>query len=367
MKTTYLIRTNALDSDERFVKTLAFLDRLGIETEVFAIVKKRSGQTRATIEQDLTLRRLFPSGGMLVLKLLEMLLRTAFYLLTHRGRRWYANFDFLPLHVLTALFAGKGNRPVWDLHEMPAPRIMTTPGLRHVFGWLLTHSHVIVCNDARRRALEDHFGVDLSGALVLRNTPGTAAWDIIANGRQKYLETADPARDIENIVLVGGNMPGRYVRQSAEVIAALRAETGRDLRLKIIGGNPLEDAGAFVSNTGFIPFSQLVAACGTGGISLCFYARTSLNNTLCEPNRFYQGIAAGQYVVTLEHPSLAEVDYPYHVVIDEEGFGQSLHDALLRLFTDHVPPAERLAQVTGQNALVFEEQYPAFAVWHPDR
>lgn len=366
MKTTYLIRTNSLEADERFVKTLAFLSGLGIETDVFAIVKTRSARPKGYVEAQLVLRRLFPRGRVLVPKLLEMLLRTALFLLTHRGRRWYANFDFLPLHVLTATFARKTERPVWDLHEMPSPGVMRNGLLRRIFSFLLRRSHVIVCNDARRRALEENFGVDLSDALVLRNYPSQQAYEALEAGRQRYLQSADSSRDIEQIVLVGGHMPTRYVPQSAEVISKLRKETGRDLRLRIVGGKALEAAEAFVTSTGIIPFTHLIERCVEGGISLCFYARTSLNNTLCEPNRFYQGIAAGQYIITFDHPSLNEAQYPYHEVIDEERFAESLRAALLALFETHVPPQQRLAAIAGQNNFVFERQYRAFAAWYPD-
>lgn len=366
MKITYLIRTNSLDADERFVKTLFFLSRLGGKTEVFAIVNTLSSQSKRYAEEQLAFRRIFPSGGMVALKALEMLLRASLYLLTHRGRRWYANFDFLPLHVLTAAFASESRRPIWDLHEMPATRIMRSRVLRWVFAFLLRGSHVIVCNDARRRALEESFGVDLSDALVLHNYPSLKGYEALETGRKRYLETADSRRDIEQIVLIGGHMPNRYVPQATGVINKLREETGRDLRLSIVGGKALEGAEAFVTCTGFIPFTQLIERCVEGGISLCFYARTSLNNTLCEPNRFYQGIAAGQYVVTFDHPSLNDAGYPYHVVIDEEHFAESLRAALLTLLEDHVPPHKRLATISSQDGFVFEEQYPAFADWYPD-
>lgn len=369
MTLTYLIRTNSLDADERFAKTCAFLQRRGVDVDVFALVKSPSEIAHRTrwSEQLLSLRRWFPSGNFLVLKYLELILRAALYLLTHRGRRWYANFDFMALHLLTAFFASKHNRPIFDLHEMPANIFLKCRLARALFAYLLRRSHVIVCNTARRDALENHFGVCLSDALILRNTPAEAAFRTIRNSRKCWLaaQAEGVALDTEQIVLVGGDTPGRYVRESADVIARLRVETGRDLRLSVIGGTPLKDAGDFVSNTGFIPFNTLAERCVEGGVSLCFYALTSLNNRLCEPNRFYQGIAAGQYVVTFDHPSLSDAGYPFHKVINEEKFETALRACLLRLLDDGADAGTRLAAVEGINEFSFEAQYDAFHAWYP--
>lgn len=369
MKITYLIRTNSLDADERFVKTLAFLSRLGVETEVFAIVRTPSAETKGYAEQQLTLRRVFPSGGMLALKALEMLLRTALYLLTHRGRRWYANFDFLPLHVLTVAFASEARQPIWDLHEMPAARIIRSRVLSRIIAFLLCRSHVIVCNDARRRALEETFGVDLSGALVLRNTPGRNAFDRLLASRRAHLSKVTPEGDLRNIIITGGNAPGRYVRESVEVIKKLRKETGQDLRVTLVGGAPLDDAREFVTSTGFIPFDALVERCVQGGVSLCFYRMNSLNNTLCEPNRFYQSLVAGQYVLSFNHPSLNDLSYPWHIIVEESDFHASLRQALERVLVGSVDPQNRLAEARheGMSTLTFENQFPAFKAWFASR
>ena len=369
MKTTYLIRTNSLDADERFIKTYAFLVRQGVETDVFAIVKTRSKEYRAQgwKEHLLALRSWFPSGNLLVFKYLELILRAALFMVTHRGRRWYANFDFMVLHLLTATFASRHARPIFDLHEMPNPIFMHRRLPRALFAYLLRNSHVIVCNASRRDALQDCFGVDLSDALILRNMPSEKTFEKIQNSRAAWL-ASDTSRvdvDIQEIVLVGGDTPGRFVRESAKVIAALRDETGRDLRLNVIGGTPLTSSYQFVSNTGFIPFNTLAERCVEGGVSLCFYERTSLNNLLCEPNRFYQAICAGQYVLTFDHPTLNEVKYAFHEVIDEKDFDASLRACLIKVLNDNTSAAIRLKTANASESFIFEQQYDAFHKWYP--
>jgi hypothetical protein len=369
VKVCYLIRTNALDSDERFNKTCAFLSGVGNVVQVFAVVKRVSmGLQDTWIQQRLYLRRLLGSGHLVVLKYIELLLRAAWFLTTHRGRRWYANFDFLPLHVLTVMLTPRHMRPIWDLHEMPPDFVIRNAILRRVVAYVLTRSHVIVCNEARRDALEGMFGIRLQDALVLRNYPARSALEALLQERRAYLDSPEAEDDRYRIVITGGNVPGRCVRESVKVIASLREKTGLPLEVTIVGGAPLDYPGDFVTSTGFIPFTELIRRCVAGGISLCFYRTNSLNNRLCEPNRFYQAMVVGQHVLTFDHPSLNELQYANHHIVDESDFARSLEAKLLSLLTGTTGPRDRPGETVrarGQRMLEFESQLPAFGRWYP--
>ena len=119
MSVCYLIRTNALDSDERFAKTVQFIRKTNRSVQVFAVVKRRTSDDWEFIQQRLRLRNILRSGRWIALKYLELLFVTGLFLLRHKGRRWYANFDFIPLQFFSVLFSSRNNRPIWDLHEMP--------------------------------------------------------------------------------------------------------------------------------------------------------------------------------------------------------------------------------------------------------
>jgi len=367
MKLCYLIRTNALDSDERFVKTCQFLGEVGETVIVFGVVKRKSRIDGENIQKQLRLRTVFGSGQFLVLKYFELLVLTASFLLNHRGRRWFANFDFLPLQFISTALSSQRLRPIWDLHEMPPNAAMRNPLLRWIFAFMLRRSHVIVCNRARLIALENAFGVDLSSALVLRNTPGKKAFDRLLALRSAHLSKVTPDADLCNIIITGGNAPGRYVRESVEVIKELRHKTGRNLQVTLVGGAPLHETYDFVTSTDFISFDNLVERCVQGGISLCFYQMNSLNNTLCEPNRFYQGLLAGQYLLSFDHPSLNDLSYTWHITVAEKDFHEDLSQALARILAAPVDPRNRLAVAfrDGVLTLNFENQLPLFKAWYP--
>ncbi|WP_151886056.1 glycosyltransferase family protein [Qipengyuania flava] len=362
---TYLIRTNSLDSDERFVKTLRFLEQCHQEVLVFGVVKALSSNGCDFIERRLRLRRSLPSGRLVLLKYVELLGLSAWFLVRHRGRRWFANFDFLPLQVLSTLFSRRRTRPIWDLHEMPPAFVMENLFLRLIFAFLLKRSHVVVCNKARRDALELAFGVSLQDALILRNYPGKVARQQLVEARKNHIAVTTPREDLLTIVIVGGDMPGRYVEESIQAIAELRSELGLDIRVSLVGGAPLASAPEFVSSTGFIPFRELVARCVKGGISLCFYRMDTLNNVLCEPNRFYQGLLAGQFVITFAHPSLEQFKPPQRRIIDEANFHRSLKDVLDALFVERngVSSTPTSGFEAVSDSFVFEKQLPDFRQW----
>ena len=364
MTVCYLIRTNALDSDERFDKTCRFLTEAGEDVVVYGVVKRQSSVRAGAVQRELWFRKLFGSGRLIALKYVELLIVTAWFLLRHRGRRWYANFDFLPLQLISTALANTSNRPIWDLHEMPPEFIVRNPFLRRLFRFMLRRSHIIACNQARVAALEVAFGVDLSNALTLRNTPGRKAFDRLKSARAKHLATTNHEQDLHRIIIIGGNAPGRYVRESVEVVAGVREATGIDLRVTLVGGAPLNNAPSFVTSTGFLPFDDLVSRCVQGGISLCFYQMNSLNNTLCEPNRLYQGLVAGQYVMSFDHPSLRDLTCARRIIVDEADFANSLHAALESILSAS-PPPDASAQDCESKAYVFDLQLPAFKAWFP--
>ena len=368
MSVCYLIRTNALDSDERFAKTVQFIRKTNRSVQVFAVVKRRTSDDWEFIQQRLRLRNILRSGRWIALKYLELLFVTGLFLLRHKGRRWYANFDFIPLQFFSVLFSSRNNRPIWDLHEMPPKVFMKNLILNRVFAYLLRNSHVIVCNRARLEALEVSFGVDLSESLILRNTPGRWAFDELIASTRKYCAVTSSEENVRSIVITGGNAPGRYVSESIEVVREVRHETGVDLRLTLVGGKALETSYEFVNSTGFIPFDQLVQHCVRGGISLCFYSTVSLNNRLCEPNRFYQAIVAAQHVVTFDHPSLRDVSYHRHHVVDEQQFKESLKMILKQIIS---APYERQSSLdragkASPSILAFESQFSDFEAWFPE-
>lgn len=365
MTLCYLIRTNTLDADERFAKTYQFLQDVGENVQVYGVVKRQADVDSDFIQQQLHLRSVFGSGRLVVAKYAELLLYTAMFLLRHRGRRWFANFDFLPLQLLSTFLSPRHSRPIWDMHEMPPNVAMRNPVIRRIFVYLLRKNHIIVCNQARLDALEEVFGVDLHDALILRNTPGRQAFDQLMAFRQSYLADVTPEDDLRTIIITGGNTPGRMVQESVEVVKVLRDETGIDLRVTLVGGAPLEETYDFVTSTGFIPFDELVHRCVQGGISLCFYRMDSLNNKLCEPNRFYQAVVAGQHVISFNHSSLRDVPHPWHYVVEEEDFGSSLKNILRYILTTPTDPKKRLyaLKIDDTSTLVFESQFPLFDSW----
>lgn len=363
MDYSYLIRTDSLATDDRFDKTLEFLLKAGHQVHVYAVVKHVTKSNLAKVTQKkLFLRTLFPANRAKVLKFFELLFGCAVFLFGRRGGVWYANFDFMPLHFLSCVFASSKKQIVWDLHEMPPELTKKHFVSRWIISFLLRKSKVIICNHSRKRALELNYGVNLTGALVLRNYPSKFANDFLISARMNYLDDLGECNDLNNIVITGGFMPGRCVEESIEVVQRLRQKTGRDIRVKLVGGPDMPNMPSFVTSTGRLPFLKLLSHCVTGAISLCFYDRATENNLYCEPNRFYQGLIANQFVVTFEHPSLVEKRHPAHVEISQDRFPESLEEALLDLFdktSGNVGPAANVDPCE----FVFESQFDEFRLF----
>lgn len=364
---TYLIRTISIDTDDRLLKTCSFLRRSGIDLEVCAVVNECVPQSAdEPIKQvELSLRKTFASGRLTLLKYLELLWRIGYYIQRRPGRRWFVNYDFLPLHLIYLMGGRCCDRPYWDLHEMPPTAMSKVLPLRVIFSFLLRRSLVIVCNDARRKALEELFQVDLGSAVVLRNFPDAASVSRLRSARNSWLRSQSAARDPYRIIIIGGDVPGRYVRESISVVASLRTERQIDLEVHLIGGQKWDGPEDFVYSTGRVPLAELLKRCVTGGTSLCFYSRHNINNRLCEPNRFYQALIAGQHVVTFCHPSLQDIGYPWHHVIDENNFAADLSACLLLIFQMHRDPLRRLewSQTSQSSTIIFEAQYQKFSDW----
>src|SRR5690606_6294733 len=114
-------------------------------------------------------------------------------------------------------------RPIWDLHEMPFESILRFAFGRRLFRWLLVRCDVIVCNEARLDALEYEFRLRIPKKLVLRNFPSEAVIARIKSVREARLEERRSLRSMSVVVgIAGGPLPGRYGRESIEVVRKLR-------------------------------------------------------------------------------------------------------------------------------------------------
>lgn len=363
MRVQYLIRTNSLSSDDRYQKTLAFLRECGIRPYTTAVVKTKSIRSDDLTEIILWSRKYLSSGSFLGIKYIEILGRVLPSLFSRSETFWFANFDFLPLQILLTYLRPRVTI-IWDLHEMPPATFYNNRYLKPIFCRLLLKSRLVVCNKERLQSLEEDFGISLNKSLVLRNFPSETTIKKIQSRRLIYLNNEHRSRCIQ-IVILGGDLPGRYVRRSVELLLDLAGRRKVDLNITVVGSmtDPVNDQRCEV--TGFLPFESLVERSVEGDISLCFYSLNSKNNIYCEPNRFYQAIASGQYVITFFHDTLVSINYPFHSVISEFNFEEDLEKVVWEIFSSSIPAAIRLKQSMGtvEGDLFFEAQFDNFKRW----
>jgi len=329
MMIDYYIRTNSLARDDRVLKTLDLLQVGGYQPSVYAVVKDVTNVKYMAKQVRLKTRRI-PASGLPVklIRAAEFLFVSLFsYMIRPKGDAvWYANYDFLLLLILAALLRRK---IIWDLHEHPEGWLVSSRLGRALFRFLVKRAIVIVCNEPRRDKLQEQIGMVIPKSVILRNYPSRQS---ISKMKEALDSVASKGGESSfSVGIVGGYFPGRKVKESIAVLDRLHTDLNGKFDIRIVGGNKLSDAPKYISQSGPIDFSELLAGVAELDVSLCFYDCTSINNYLCEPNRFYQSLVLGQAVLTFPHPSLKGEGYPGHFEIADNEFEQKLYSQVKKL------------------------------------
>lgn len=351
-KLTYYIRTNSLDSDDRFKKTQQFLKQTGWQVNTIAIVKNKSAIEENVEESTLFTRDFFRQNSFKAIKYIEFFIKTLFLSRVKSPYSWFANFDFLHVQILFLLL---GKKVIWDMHEYPSSFFVTNPVLRFLFRKMLKKNLVICCNKERLQQLEKDFSMKVVNSLIIRNYPSEDTLNQISQislSNNKRLNASDAFK----VGIIGGYLPGRYVDESMQALAKLYDNKLNNIEVTLIGGNtyPVSKQ-EYIHSTGPISFESLIEQSSKISTSLCFYDPSKLNNYLCEPNRFYQAIALQQYIVTFDFPTLRQFNYSRHRVISVENFELDLIAVLksisLEISRGDKPENFSLSEITFENQL----------------
>jgi len=319
--TKMFIRTDALSQDDR-VNKISKLLKEACDVQTVAFVKNgekvRSGTHLVMLHsRHWNLPKL--------IRLVEFVVKQIFWYfkLNKGGILWLNNEDFIFVLFFERLFS-RHEKTVVDFHELPRfiaekSRIQTW-----LWRWLLKRSHIIHANEYRSSL------VRLSNVgkqnYVLRNYPSA-----VTNAKLSQSESYEGSKSIG---IFGLPLEGRYILESIDCVLKSNGASSREKQYKmyLVGSTRNQyriDLSPQHVFTGRLTHTELIDYYNRVDICLCFYGGSSLNNKLCEPNRFFQAYNANKHIVTFDHVSLNEFfDDGVHI-INEEDFHEELFALLI--------------------------------------
>ena len=319
-RTMYVVRTDALDTEARVSRLFTSLSNRGVTVKVFGVVKKISEFEFAS--EEYVCRS--DSIGLRPLRLLGKYFECNFAaarFLQNEGRDGdvyiLANFEFFALGLWLRLFR---KTVVFDLHEHYHRKLFRYHRVTH-FIFAKIFSGVCFANLVRAK---DYLGEYSSTkkVAVVRNIPYETHGVIRV---PKWVED-----DRLRIAVVGGPRPGRFVLES---IAALdTAEFASKVEI-VCHGPELGVKTSFVPIVEYGRFKhwEIEDHLEKLDASLVFYdPAVSMNNRLCEPNRFFQAFNLGKLIFCFDHCTLREFYDEGVLIVSPDRFDSSFKEVVRR-------------------------------------
>jgi hypothetical protein len=219
-------------------------------------------------------------------------------------------------------FGIKRIRLIWDLHELPHGYFLNNLLGKRILKWMYQNCDLIlVTNEDRKTYLEELLDLRLA-AVLLRNYP--LKNDILSpevklnslSKSKKWIEQGDFALWLGSASLGRGfEVFYKWVCQNKLNLVILGNVSSTFNHIK-------NNENVFVD---FVKQSDLSAYVFNAKVSAVFYKPYSPNNWLCEPNRLYQLMAAGVFVIVGNNPPILREtqDYYNKLVVNYEEFDLS--------------------------------------------
>ena len=324
-----VIKTSALEYDDRLRKEVASCQELGFEVSITCMLDKNhvaegsiwGGADFKSV--SLVCRRLFPSHKFLALHLFEFVLRYLFASFVRSQKVgklrivWLHDPVLMPLLPILALqrFFGAVDRIVWDQHELPPEKLVRSRILKPVLRWLFGVPDCLIAANQDRVSYLDACRIlpDNSQLRILHNY----ADDEYAAQPKMELET-----DISNwlngepYILVQSG--GTSLRNAEALFEALFLPDWPDLKVIFVGGADTGIINSFkiLYSTSFdrrvwihgkVPQFELARFADNAVGSIILYRSSTPNQIYCEPNRMYQALCRGIPVIVGDNPPMADV------------------------------------------------------------
>lgn len=344
----HFIKTKSLHSDGRVIKWLNSLSDIGIASCVFSIEDKPSNFTHPQVVNvpiRIFFRRLFPIGRGRLFKIIETFIKGFYIICITKNKNWlFHDNQFYHLILASILLKKVGIKKIsliWDLHELPHEYLLNSSIGRLILKWMFKNCDLIlVTNQDRMKYIEQRLEFSL-GAEVLRNYPMKK--DILfpkfsSDGVSKtktWIEQGDFALWLGSASLERGfDIFYNWVCDNKLNLVILGDVSSKFEHIKA-------KENVFVD---FVKQSDLSVYIYKAKVSAVFYMPFSPNNWLCEPNRLYQLMAAGVFVIVGDNPPiLKETEkYPNKLLINYKDFD-------LPAFTE----IEKHKQISGEAAQNF--------------
>lgn len=322
----HFIKTKSLYSDGRLLKWINSLSDIGITSHVFSIEDKPSNFTHPHIVNfpvRIFFRRFFPIGSGRLLKIIETLFKGVYIILKTKNKNWLFHdnqfYHLIIASILLKKVSVKNIRLIWDLHELPHGYFLNNFLGRCILKWMYQNCDLIlVTNEDRKRYLEQTLEFSLAAEL-LRNYP--LKKDILSpdfnthavSKSKNWIEQGDFALWLGSASLGRGfDVFYKWVCQNKLNLVILGNVSATFDHIK-------NKENVFVD---FVKQSDLSAYIHKAKVSAVFYKPYSPNNWLCEPNRLYQLMAAGVFVIVGNNPPILREtqEYPNKLVINYKKF-----------------------------------------------
>ncbi len=311
----YFVRTNTMQNEARVARLFRALSSANCNCVAYGVVKHRGDFDYAYTEYVASADRITNFPLRIIVKFFEVqrvVWRAARSEYKSADIIIIANHEFLPVGILLRLFGKK--RVVVDLHEHYYEKLFHWHWWSNLF-FTRIFSGVIFAN--RKRA-EDFMGEsgDYSKVTVARNFPDASSGDVLTpaySNNSKF-----------QVAIVGGAVPGRYVRESIRALDQLSLANKIEIHTF---GPEVKEPTSYVNlkEHGMFKHWEIESLLEDIDGSLVFYdPSTNGNNRLCEPNRFFQAYNLGKIIFTFDHPSISEFFDKYCRIISQTSFADQL-------------------------------------------
>lgn len=307
-----ILQADNLDTDYRLQKQNRIFQEAGYSVSILhfhALTNHASkGVSKTGVHWrsvPLLSRRLFPSGKMLILKLLEQWLILFVVVLYRRPQicilhddRFFGAIPFLFLIRKIGLVG----KIYWDLRELPEA-FLGRPHKHEILRWLIKMTDkTISASEMRKRYLRRLLRLS-KGLYHIENVPDTH----FAKAKEKSVM----APNSPYIYLQSPTEPDRlFYNTVAAVLSASEYDlviTGR-VNPDDIAELTLRHGDVFrmrVHIAGLVPTDHLPHLLRQAAFSITLYRADMLNRRFCSPNRLFQAMALDCPVLTGSNPGLA--------------------------------------------------------------
>lgn len=342
------MRTDSLQREARIARLFRALEEKGAKVDVFGVVKSIDGFSYLHREHVCRADRIRLKLLKVPLKLLEIQFTAIKAFRAHYRSSdllIIANHEFLLFGLLIRLFTR--TPVVVDLHEHYFTWLFGIRRFSQLF-FLRVFSGVIFAN--RIRALDflsDR--ADSENVVIARNFPNIPAGSMLV---PQYCRN-----EIYRVGIVGGDVPGRYIRESVQALDILEFKGQLEL---VTFGKPLDvqPANVAIHEHGAYQHWEIFDLLGNIDCSLVFYdPKKSANYLLCEPNRFFEAYNSGKTIFCFDHPSLSEFYDEQCFIIDESRFETDLIQLMNKAIDEKIVALRNHESANGVNRhlLVFDE------------